>query len=104
MFEKLNLFKRMREAEEKTEQLESRVALYEAQVSSLVVEHQEVLDELEKGFSFIDRIADAVLRKVEVDEAVARLCDSSLRTVIDMGGVDLSLKPGLTLLEPMEEP
>jgi len=93
----------MHEAEERIGQLEDRVTLYEAQISSLVVEHQEVLDELERGFGFIDRVADAVLRKIEVDEAVARLSDSSLQTVIDLGGADLSLKPGLTMGVPIME-
>ena len=95
MFEKLNLFKRMKEAEDKVATLEDRTALYESQVSTLVEEHQDALDAISESYNLIDKVADAVLRKIEVDEAVARLSDSSLQTVINLGGVDLSLSTGL---------
>ena len=102
MFEKLNLFKRMKEAEDKVAILEDRTELYETQVSTLVEEHQEALDAISESYSLIDRVADAMLRKIEVDEAVARLSDSSLQTVITLGGIDLSLPHGLTAGTPVE--
>jgi len=82
MFEGLNVWKRMTEAEDKVETLEARVALYEAVINEVTMSHNVVLENIEKVPSLIERLTDAMLRKIESDEQVTHLSNGTLHALV----------------------
>jgi len=86
---KLNIWRRLREAEEKVCQLEDRVTLYEAIVTELCEEHVDTAEMLLKLSTLVGRLAEASMRSSEAS-----------RSVVDtLRAVDLTLRNGLTEAE-----
>ena len=113
MFEGLNVWRRMREAEKRVEALEERLALYEALVSELYEKQKdskkkcmgETLAEAFQGLA-VRLNAQAEARNQSLVEALNRLVDrlaeksepvEARRTMVEGGGkaVDLAFRNGL---------